>query len=262
MSARWTIATWNVNSLRVRYDQLVEWMTAVSPDVVCLQETKVPDAEFPAEEFARRGYEVCFAGQKAYNGVAILARAPLTDIQIGHESGFAADEQRLISARVAGVHVFCVYVPNGKSVDNPDFPHKIRWLEELTATVRARTAGDPRVVVCGDFNVAPQDRDVHDPAGHRGHLLCHPAERAAFSALLELGLHDAFRLRETSPGFFSWWDYRAGSFRRNLGLRIDHLLVSPGLADLCRHVSIERAERAKPRPSDHAPVLASFELPA
>jgi exodeoxyribonuclease III len=259
MSEPWTIATWNVNSLRVRLEHVLEWLKQARPDVLCLQETKVTDDEFPVEAFLRQGYQLRAAGQKTYNGVAIVARRELLDVRVGLESGFASEEQRLISARVDGVTVFCAYVPNGKSVDHPDFFHKLEWLRQLRDTISARANLAADVVVCGDFNVAPDDRDVYDPPALRGRLLFHPDEQRALGHVLSVGLEDAFRLCHPEGGHYSWWDYRAGAFRRNRGMRIDHLFASPSLARGCLRASIVTAERAKVQPSDHAPVVVVFD---
>lgn len=253
-----SIATWNVNSLRAREGHVVEWLKRNEPDVLCLQETKVQDEDFPSDAFLRLGYQVTRAGQRTYNGVAILSKIRPDEVEVGLEGGFAAQERRLLSVRLGSLRVFCAYVPNGKSVDNPAFEHKLQWLAQLKQTVasRAQLGGD--VVVCGDFNIAPEARDVYDPAAFEGQVHFHPAEHAALDQLKALGLHDALRLVSQQPESYSWWDYRAGAFRRNRGLRIDYLLVSQSLADRCARVEHHRLERAEVRPSDHIPVVAHF----
>lgn len=253
-----SIATWNVNSLRAREAHVVEWLRRNEPDVLCLQETKVQDEEFPSDTFSRLGYQVARTGQRTYNGVAILSKSRPDEIEVGLEGGFASSESRLISVRLGALRVFCAYVPNGKSVDNPAFEHKLQWLRELRQTVAARAQLGSGVVVCGDFNIAPEARDVYDPKAFEGHVHFHPAEHAALDELKGLGLHDALRLVSDAGESYTWWDYRAGAFRRNRGLRIDYLLVSQSLADRCEGVEHHRSEREKVRPSDHVPVLARF----
>jgi exodeoxyribonuclease-3 len=254
-----TLATWNVNSLRAREPRVLDWLRRAGPAVVCLQETKVTDDKFPIEPFRQLGYEVVMAGQKTYNGVAIASRLPLSDVQVGLSDPRPDDGQRLISAVAGGVRVYCVYVPNGKSVDSPDFARKLDWLRRLRATLDV--GADPRsdVAVCGDFNIAPQARDVYDPEAYAGQLHFHPDEHAVLAQLTAFGLRDALRVVDDAHARYTWWDYRAGAFRRDKGLRIDHLLISESLAARCTEVVIHREERALSKPSDHAPVLASFD---
>lgn len=255
------LATWNVNSLRARHDLVLDWVRREEPDVLCLQETKVTDDEFPGEELQRLGYSVAVAGQKTYNGVAIAAREALSDVEVGLIDAGPDDDKRLISATVAGVQVFCCYVPNGRSVDSETFQEKLAWLERLEATLSARSAPSRPLVVCGDFNIAADERDVYDLTAFEGKTHFHPEEHARLGTLRDWGLFDAFRIHESAAGNYSWWDYRAGAFRRNLGLRIDYIFVTQPLAERCRSVLIDTEERAKPKPSDHAPVVAEFELP-
>ncbi|MBX3182423.1 MAG: exodeoxyribonuclease III [Polyangiaceae bacterium] len=263
------IATWNVNSLRVRLTQLIAWLDRHEPDVVCLQETKVVDEDFPSEELQRAGYGVAFCGQKTYNGVAILSSRLLKDVQIGLAAPPDApapkyhEEPRLIAATVRGVRVYSAYVPNGKGVNHPDFAKKLAWLTDLRRTVaRDVEAGlAPKgIAVCGDYNIAPEARDVHDPEAMQGQLHFHPDEHAALKQLMSLGLVDAYRLHHQAGGDYSWWDYRMGAFRRNHGLRIDLILLSESLAERCLTATIDRDARALPQPSDHAPVLAELRL--
>ena len=253
------IATWNVNSLRVRLPQLLEWLAANQPDIVALQETKVLDAAFPAAEIAAAGYEVAFNGQKAYNGVAILARAPLAESVLEIPS-FDDHQRRVLAASCGALRVVNLYVPNGQSVGSEKYEYKLRWLQALRVWLQAELAQYPRLVVLGDFNIAPDDRDVHDPVAWAGSVQVSEPERAAFGELLRLGLADVFRQFEQPPQTFSWWDYRAGAFRRNHGLRIDLVLASAALAQRCTGCRIDRLARSGERASDHAPVIASFDI--
>lgn len=255
------IATWNVNSLRARHDLVLDWVRRVKPDVLCMQETKVPDDDFPTDEFSRLGYSVAMCGEKSYNGVAIAARGRLRDIEIGLPSAKRADPKRMISATFEGIRVMSCYVPNGKSVDSPDFVYKLNWLEQLTAVVRERELAKGHLVIAGDFNIARDARDLYDPSAFIGTTHFHPLEHAALEALLGLGLSDAYRLHEERGERFSWWDYRGASFRRNQGMRIDYVFLSQSLAKACVAASIDREERAKDKPSDHVPVVVDLELP-
>ena len=252
------IATWNVNSLKVRLPHVLDWMHEHRPDVVALQETKTTDDKFPAAAIAEAGYTVVYAGQKTYNGVAILSRSTagkvLTDIE-----GLADPDRRILAATVDGVRVINLYVVNGREVGSEKYAYKLRWLEAVTEFVRAELGRFERVVVLGDFNIAPEDRDVHDPEAWHEKILCSTPERDALRRLLDLGLRDTFRLFEQEDKSFSWWDYRAAGFRRNLGLRIDLILASGEMARHCRACSIDVAPRRLPRPSDHTPVVATFE---
>ena len=247
------IATWNVNSLKVRLPHLLEWLAANPVDVVCLQETKQQDADFPQDALREAGYHSVFSGQKTYNGVAILSRAPLADVQHGIP-GLDDEQKRVIAATCGGVRVVCVYVPNGQSVDSDKYHYKLKWLAALRDWLQAELARHPRLAVLGDYNIAPDDRDVYDPQAWQGNVLVSEPERAAFRGLEQLGLRDAFRLFEQPEKSYSWWDYRAMAFRRNMGLRIDHILVSPALQ--CSACNIDKAPRKLERPSDHTPVIA------
>ncbi|GMU69024.1 MAG: exodeoxyribonuclease III [Steroidobacteraceae bacterium] len=253
------IATWNVNSLRVRLPQLAEWLAANPVHTIALQETKLEDAAFPRAEIEALGYHVAASGQRTYNGVAILARAPLHDVQTGIP-GFDDPQRRVLAATIDGVRVVNLYVPNGQSVGSEKYAYKLRWLAALRDWLREELARHPRLIALGDFNIAPEDRDVHDPAAWAGSVHVSEPERAALGELLALGLADSFRLFEQPPGSFSWWDYRQGAFRRNNGLRIDLLLVSEALAKACTQSVIDREPRRAERPSDHAPAVASFDI--
>lgn len=251
------LATWNVNSLNVRLPHLLDWLARQQPDVVCLQETKLDDAKFPYGELKAAGYEAVHSGQKTYNGVAIVSRVPLADVAHGIP-GFDDEQKRVIAGTVEGVRIVCAYVPNGQSVDSDKYRYKLRWLEAFTAYVRAELASHPRLAVLGDYNIAPEPRDVHDPALWEGKVLFSEPERAAFRSLLNVGLADGFRLFEQPERSFSWWDYRMMAFRRKMGLRIDHILLSRPLAEACTACTIDVEPRKLERPSDHAPVVAEI----
>lgn len=252
------LATWNVNSLKVRLPHLMDWLSVQQPDVLCLQETKIEDASFPLGEIEAAGYRALYAGQKTYNGVALLTRAAATDT-LSRIPGFEDEQKRVIAATLGDTRVVCLYVPNGQSVGSDKYAYKLAWLDALVAWLRAELAQYPRLAVLGDFNIAPEDRDVHDPQLWEGQVLVSEPERARFRALLDLGLKDAFRLFDQPAGSFTWWDYRQAAFRRNLGLRIDHILLSPELAARCRACAIDVAPRRLTRPSDHAPVIAQLD---
>lgn len=251
------LATWNVNSLKVRLPHLLDWLAREQPDVVCLQETKLEDPKFPAAELEALGWRCAYSGQKTYNGVAILSRAPAADLSLGIP-GFADEQKRVIAATVDGVRVVCAYVPNGQSVDSDKYRYKLAWLEALTAWLREELARSPDLALLGDYNIAPEDRDVHDPAAWKGQVLCSEPERAAFRALQALGLKDSFRLFEQPEGAFTWWDYRMNAFKRRMGLRIDHILLGEHLAPRCKAARIDIEPRKLERPSDHAPVIAEI----
>jgi exodeoxyribonuclease-3 len=253
------IVTWNVNSLRVRLPQLLEWLAANQPDIVALQETKVPDAEFPAAPIAAAGYQVAFNGQKTYNGVAVLAREPLSESVLEIPS-FDDQQRRVLAVSCGGLRVVNLYVPNGQSVGSEKYDYKLRWLAALRAWLSAELAQYPHLLVLGDFNIAPEDRDVHDPAAWSGSVLVSEPERTALAELMQIGLSDVFRRFDQPPQSFSWWDYRAGSFRRNNGLRIDLILASTPLAPRCTGSRIDRLARGGERASDHAPVIAAFDI--
>jgi len=251
------LATWNVNSLKVRLPHVLDWLATHQPDVLCLQETKQEDKDFPTQALRAEGYESLFAGQKTYNGVAILSKSAGLDVQTGIPK-FDDVQQRLLAVTVDGVRVVCVYVPNGQSVDSDKYQYKLRWLHALTAWLRTELVKYPKLALLGDYNIAPEDRDVHDPKAWEGQVLVSPAERTAFAGLTGLGLQDAFRLFDQTAGSFTWWDYRMAAFRRNMGLRIDHILLSPALAQQCTACWIDKAPRKLERPSDHTPVIAEL----
>ena len=251
------LATWNVNSLAVRLPQLLAWLEANPVDVIVLQETKLTDDKFPWAEIQAAGYAVEFFGQKTYNGVALLSRSPATAV-VKNIPGFNDAQARVIAGTVDGVRAIGAYFPNGQAPDSDKFVYKMRWLAALREWVRAEMAEHPQLVLMGDYNIAPEDRDVHDPVAWAGQILCTPQERAHFAALTELGLSDAFRLFEQPPKCWSWWDYSNLAFRKNQGLRIDHNLVSPALKPRVQACSIDKLPRKNERPSDHAPVLVTL----
>lgn len=253
------IATWNVNSLRVRLPQVLEWLATSAVDVLALQETKLTDDAFPEAELLAAGYHSVWSGQKTYNGVALLSRTIATDV-VRDIPGYDDPQRRVLAATIQGVRVMGLYVPNGQSIDSDKYHYKLGWLRALCGWMRSELKIHEQLVALGDFNIAPEDRDVHDPAAWVGSVLVSPEERAALSAMLALGLVDVFRQFEQAPQSFSWWDYRAGGFRRNQGLRIDLLLASSALAARCRACDIDRGPRRAERASDHTPVIGRFDL--
>ena len=253
------IATWNVNSLKVRLPHVMEWLVQNQPDVLCLQETKQEDINFPMAVLNEAGYQTTFSGQKTYNGVAILSRAPQEDIQVGIPQ-FEDQQKRVLAATVQGVRIVNVYIPNGQSLDSDKYQYKLAWLEALTTWLEVEIKAHPRLVLLGDYNIAPEDRDVHDPLAWVGQVLVSAPERDAFQALINLGMHDSFRLFEQAEKSFSWWDYRMNAFRRDLGMRIDHILISAPLVSSCKSVLIDREIRKAERPSDHVPVMMDLDI--
>ncbi len=252
------IASWNVNSLRVRLPQVLAWLEAQRPDLLALQETKLRDDQFPAQTFRDAGWHVAYSGEPTYNGVALVSRTPIAD-SVTELAGDPASQRRLIAATIDGVRIYNLYVPNGKAVDSPQFDYKLAWLAALREQLRAELQRHADLAVVGDFNIAPADSDVHDPEAWAGAIHCSDAEREALRALLDLGLEDTFRRFDQPPALYSWWDYRAAAFRRNRGLRIDLILASTQLTAHCRHATIDVEPRRNERPSDHAPVVADFD---
>ncbi len=251
------IAAWNVNSLKVRLPQVLQWLQSNPVDVLCLQETKLTDDKFPQAEIEAAGYSVVFSGQKTYNGVAILSKHPITEVQKNNPL-FEDAQQRLIAATIQGMRIVCVYIPNGQAPDSDKFVYKLAWLKSLNEWLQQQLAAYPQLALLGDYNIAPDDRDVHDPAAWQGGNLVSPEERAAWQGLLDLGLHDSFRLFEQAPKLYSWWDYRALAFRMNKGLRIDHILLSDALKARCSASEIDKTPRKWEQASDHAPVIATL----
>jgi exodeoxyribonuclease-3 len=253
------LATWNVNSLKVRLPQVLDWAAQHQPDVLCLQETKLEDEKFPSLDIAAAGYQVLCSGQRTYNGVAILSRAAGAECAMGI-AGYEDVQKRVIAASVDGVRVICAYVPNGESVASDKYQYKLKWLAAFRGWLAQELARHPRLAVVGDFNVAPEPRDVYDPAAWEGRVLFSQPERDAFRDLIGIGLRDAFRLFEQPERSYTWWDYRVNAFRRKLGLRIDHILLSEPLARQCVSCTIDTVPRQHERPSDHAPVIAELNL--
>ena len=251
------LATWNVNSLAVRLPQLLAWLEANPVDVIALQETKLTDDRFPVAEIEAAGYRAQWFGQRTYNGVALLSKGDAADV-VRNIPGHDDPQARVIAATLGGVRVIGAYFPNGQAPDSDKFVYKLRWIEALRDWTRAELAAHPRLVLMGDFNIAPEDRDVHDPVAWAGQIHCTPEEREHFRELLAIGLVDAFRLFEQPPKSWSWWDYRNLAFRRNQGLRIDHILVSEALRPRVSACTIDKAPRRNERPSDHAPVVVEI----
>ena len=251
------LATWNVNSLKVRLPHVLDWLAANPVDVLCLQETKQPDSDFPQAELLAAGYHSLFSGQKTYNGVAILSRTTGSDEQHGIPD-LGDDQKRVIAATYGDIRVIDVYIPNGQSVDSDKYQYKLKWLTALHDWLQRELARYPKLVLLGDYNIAPEDRDVHDPKAWEGNVLVSEPEREKFRSLVQLGLHDSFRLFEQEEKSFTWWDYRMMGFRRNHGLRIDHILISEPLVAQCRRCVIDKAPRKLERPSDHTPVVVEL----
>lgn len=254
------IASWNVNSLAVRLPHVLAWLDAVGPDVLCLQETKCIDEKFPRAEIEASGYHCEFFGEKTYNGVAILTRGMPDAVVKGFPSDGPSDSKRLIEVELYGVTIVCVYIPNGSEVGSEKYQYKLAWMDKLGEHLAERHDAGQMLAVCGDYNIAPDDRDVYDPEALAGTILVSDAERAALEKLRQWGLVDTFRLHEQGAGFYSWWDYRQAAFRRNMGLRIDHIWATRPLADKCVRSLIDREPRKLEKPSDHAPVYAEFAL--
>jgi exodeoxyribonuclease-3 len=252
------IATWNVNSVKAREERLLAYLTQRAPDVLCLQELKVEDAKFPLEACRGLGYEAAVFGQRTYNGVAILSRTPLLDVQRGFDDGGDDPQARCIAATTAGVRVMSVYVPNGQAVGSEKFAYKLRWLERLGRHLDAALAADPPAALCGDLNVAPEAIDVHDPGAWEGQVLVSPPEREALARAVHPRLVDVVRHLNPQGGLYSWWDYRQLAFPKNHGLRIDHIFASPSLAARATAAGVDRDARKGKLPSDHAPVWAEF----
>jgi exodeoxyribonuclease-3 len=253
------LATWNVNSLKVRLPQVLDWVARQQPDVLCLQETKLENEKFPVAEIRAAGYEPVVNGQKTYNGVAILARLACLDSVVAIPD-HADDQKRVLAATVDGLRIICAYVPNGESVDSAKYPYKLQWLAAFRSWIAAELQRNARLAVLGDYNIAPENRDVHDPAAWEGKVLFSLPERNALQEVLAAGLKDAFRLFEQPERSYTWWDYRMNAFRRKMGLRIDHILLSDELARVCTSCTIDVEPRRNERPSDHAPVLAEINV--
>ncbi|KTC66595.1 exodeoxyribonuclease III (plasmid) [Legionella adelaidensis] len=250
------IATWNVNSIKIRLEQVLEWLEHSQTDILAVQETKMIDEQFPAQIFIERGYHIVFSGQKSYNGVAIISKFPLSNV-VKDIADFEDPQRRVLAATTGDIRLINLYVPNGSAVGSDKYAYKLKWLEKVIAYIKEELSKNSKLAVVGDFNIAPEDRDVHDPGVWVGNVMVSAEERKAFSSLLDLGLKDSFR-SFCQDSIFSWWDYRQGCFRRNMGLRIDHILLSEVLTNQCTHCEIDIAPRRAKRPSDHAPVIATF----
>lgn len=251
------IATWNVNSLRVRLPQVLAWLADMKPDVLALQEIKMPDEDFPVAAIEDAGYSVVFSGQKTYNGVAILSKHKAEDI-VTELPGLDDPQRRVLVATIDGIRILDIYIPNGESTTSEKYQYKLNWLKHLDVFLKHELKKYPKMVVLGDFNIAPEEKDVHDPKAWEDSVLFSQPERKAFQDMLSIGFDDCFRLITPEDKVFSWWDYRMNAFRRGLGLRIDHILTSKPLSEACINCFIDKAPRAWERPSDHAPVLAEF----
>jgi exodeoxyribonuclease-3 len=251
------LVTWNVNSLKVRLPHVLKWLEENPVDVLCIQETKLTDDKFPQAEIEAAGYHVAYTGQKTYNGVAIISRFPMTDV-VKNNPHYADEQQRLLAATIKGIRVICAYIPNGQALDSDKFQYKLAWLEGLQTWLTEELKVHPQLALLGDYNIAPEDRDVHDPAAWVGQNLVSEPERAHFQRMVAQGLTDSFRMFEQAEKLFSWWDYRMMGFRRNAGLRIDHILLSKPLADRCIACTIDKVPRKWEQPSDHTPVIVEL----
>jgi exodeoxyribonuclease-3 len=254
VSSQFKIATWNVNSIKIRLPQILDWLSQTQPDILALQETKTIDENFPRAEIEAMGYQVIFAGQKAFNGMAIISRKKAENI-ITDIPKFDDPQRRILAATIDNIRVINLYVPNGESLLSEKYSYKLNWLNQIKKYIQDEISSQQDVVVLGDFNIAPEDRDVYDPNFWREKVLCSESERTAFQQLLTVGLKDSFRIFEQASGNFTWWDYRMAAFRRNLGLRIDHILVNESLSKQCTSCTIDKSPRKHERPSDHTPVV-------
>lgn len=253
------IATWNINSIKVRLPQVLDWLATHQPDVLCLQETKTEDRAFPFAEIEAAGYQALHFGQKTYNGVAILSRTKMNNVVRGIPN-FDDPQARLIAATLGDMHIICAYFPNGQAVGSEKYEYKLQWLAALTRWLREELSKVPPCILLGDFNIAPEDRDIYDPVAWKDQILCSEPERDAFRTLLNIGLTDAFRLFDQPEKSFTWWDYRMMGYQRNRGIRLDHILLSSSLTHQCTSCTVDKTPRGWERPSDHAPVMAEFAI--
>jgi exodeoxyribonuclease III len=253
------IVTWNVNSIKVRLPQVIDWLVINQPDVLCLQETKLQDENFPLAEITAAGYQASYAGQKTYNGVALISKHSCSEV-ISSIPALEDPQKRVLSATYGDIRVICIYVPNGESVESEKYQYKLKWLTALNLWLQDELHKYPKLVLLGDFNIAPEECDVHDPELWRGKVLFSQPEKDAFRELINLGLVDSFRLFDQPDKLYTWWDYRMMAFRRNLGMRIDHILLSNDLAKVCTSCVIDREARKFERPSDHAPVIVELAI--
>lgn len=254
-----TVATWNVNSIRAREERVLAWLSRVKPDVVCLQELKVIEDDFPFDRLREVGYHAAVWGQPTYNGVAILSRDLPTDVRVGFDDGVTDPQARAITAVVRDYTIASLYIPNGRTVGSDKWAYKLSWLDRLERFISDRLDLEEKLLLCGDFNIAPEDRDVANPERWKDSVLCHPEGRAALARITEVGLIDTVRMHHEGPGPYSWWDYRMLAFPKGDGVRIDHIFASETAAKQCIDASVDRDERKGKKPSDHAPVLAVFE---
>lgn len=254
------LATWNINSINARLSHIQEFLNNYEPDVLCMQETKVVDEKFPREAFTDRGYEIEIYGEKSYNGVAIASKLPIENVVRGFREEIAVGSKRLIAATIGDVKVLNVYIPNGQAVGSEKYHYKLEWLCALKKHIEENYSVDDQLVICGDFNIAPEDKDVYRPEEWDGSIMASPEERKHLQDIKDWGFDDVFRKHHDEPGLFTWWDYQAGAFRRNMGFRIDHIWTTESLAENCSAVMIAKEMRKLEKPSDHAPVLAEFEL--
>lgn len=258
MNKLFKIATWNVNSLRIRLEHVLTWLNTHQPHLLALQETKVENHHFPEEPFKKIGYHVLYNGQKTYNGVAFISRIPMQN-EITFLPNFDDSQRRILVANIGPLRIVNIYVPNGSSLDSEKFVYKLHWLEQFKTYLQHELSLYPSLIVLGDFNIAPEDKDVHDPKIWQGKVLVSPKERKALRDILALGLKDSFRLFHNESHHYTWWDYRAGAFRRNHGLRIDHILSSHRLISQCMGCEIDKEIRRWEKPSDHVPVIATYQ---
>ncbi len=253
------IATWNVNSLKVRLPHVLQWLESEKPDVLALQETKTIDENFPVKEINNAGYQVSYIGQKTYNGVATICKSPIETLA-NSIPDYEDEQRRVLAINSEGVTVLNLYIPNGSEVDSDKYRYKLEWFSKLHPFIKKLQKENDRLIILGDFNIAPEDQDVHDTEAWQGSVLVSPAERDEFEKLLSHGMKDCFRLFDQEEKSFSWWDYRAAAFRRGRGLRIDHILASEALSESCRACYIDKEPRKLERPSDHTPVVAEFDF--
>ena len=253
------LASWNVNSLKIRLDQVLEWLNSSQVDMLALQETKLTDENFPVHAFEAQGLHIIFSGQKTYNGVAIISKYPIENV-VMDVPDLVDPQRRVLAATIAGVRLINLYVPNGSMVDSDKYQYKLMWLEKVTRFIKQQLNEYSNMAVVGDFNIAPEDKDVHSPEEWKDSVLVSPLERQAFSELMSLGLHDSYRHLNKEAQEFSWWDYRAAAFRRNRGLRIDHILLSDALTAHCLESKIDKEPRRAERPSDHTPVWVTLDI--
>lgn len=261
MNKLFKIATWNVNSLRVRLKHVLTWLNTHEPHLLAIQETKVENQHFPEDPFRNAGYHVLYNGQKTYNGVAFISRIPMQN-EITFLPNFDDTQRRILVVNIGSLRIINIYVPNGSSVDSEKFNYKLRWLKQLEIYLQQELRIHPHLIVLGDFNIAPKDKDVHNPQLWEGKVLVSPQERQALDKILALGMKDSFRLFNNNPLQYTWWDYRSGAFRRNNGLRIDHILTSEALISQCLACEIDKETRLWEKPSDHVPVIATYQISA